>query len=155
MVRSPSTTLVFPLGKWLNALRHVIRGVGRPLALHCKIAFCPSSTMIEKGLWVITAPTTKECNRYGQFIIPNIRVSNWSQALQFIFYTDKMPLTFVVENTVRKRGGNDNDVEEEIGNNCNSTSTAVTGTFIRGTQREYGWKPLKHSIVKRILVFKR
>ena len=25
----------------------------------------------------------------------------------------------------------------------------------RGTQREYGSKPLKHSIVKRILVFKR
>ena len=26
---------------------------------------------------------------------------------------------------------------------------------IRGTQREYSSKPLKHSIVKRILVFKR
>ena len=41
-----------------------------------------------------------------------------------------MPLTFVIENAVRKRGGNDNDVEEEIVNNCNSTSTAVTGAFI-------------------------
>ena len=30
------------------------------------------------------------------------------------------------------------------------------GDFIvRGTQREYSSKPLKHSIVKRILVFKR
>ena len=66
-----------------------------------------------------------------------------------------MPLTFVIENAVRKRGGNDNDVEEEIANNCNSTTTAVTGTFIRGIQREYGSKPLKHSIVKRILLFKR
>ena len=28
-------------------------------------------------------------------------------------------------------------------------------TIIRGTQREYSLKPLKHSIVKRILVFKR
>ena len=27
--------------------------------------------------------------------------------------------------------------------------------FARGTQREYSSKPLKHSIVKRILVFKR
>ena len=27
--------------------------------------------------------------------------------------------------------------------------------FFRGTQREYSLKPLKHSIVKRILVFKR
>ena len=27
--------------------------------------------------------------------------------------------------------------------------------LIRGTQREYSLKPLKHSIVKRILVFKR
>ena len=41
-----------------------------------------------------------------------------------------MRLTFVIENAVRKCGGNDNDVEEEIVNNCNSTSTAVTGTFI-------------------------
>jgi len=42
-----------------------------------------------------------------------------------------MPLTFVIENAVRKRGGNDNDVEEEERvNNWNSTSTAVTGTFI-------------------------
>ena len=44
-----------------------------------------------------------------------------------------MPLTFVIENAVRKRGCNDNDVEEEIVNNhdnCNSTSTAVAGTFI-------------------------
>ena len=33
---------------------------------------------------------------------------------------------------------------------------AVTEEFklFRGTQREYGSKPLKHSIVKRILVFK-
>ena len=29
------------------------------------------------------------------------------------------------------------------------------GNGIRGTQREYSSKPLKHSIVKRILVFKR
>ena len=28
-------------------------------------------------------------------------------------------------------------------------------TIIRGTQREYSLKPLKHSIVQRILVFKR
>ena len=28
-------------------------------------------------------------------------------------------------------------------------------SFIRGTQREYRSKPLKHSIVERILVFKR
>ena len=28
-------------------------------------------------------------------------------------------------------------------------------TTIRGTQREYSLKPLKHSIVQRILVFKR
>ena len=28
-------------------------------------------------------------------------------------------------------------------------------TYNRGTQREYSSKPLKHSIVKRILVFKR
>jgi len=28
-------------------------------------------------------------------------------------------------------------------------------TFVRGTQREYSSKPLEHSIVKRILVFKR
>ena len=28
-------------------------------------------------------------------------------------------------------------------------------TIIRGTQREYSLKPLKHSIVNRILVFKR
>ena len=28
-------------------------------------------------------------------------------------------------------------------------------SLIRGTQREYGSKPVKHSIVKRILVFKR
>ena len=28
-------------------------------------------------------------------------------------------------------------------------------TKLRGTQREYSSKPLKHSIVKRILVFKR
>ena len=28
-------------------------------------------------------------------------------------------------------------------------------TVIRGTQREYSLKPLKHSIVQRILVFKR
>ena len=27
--------------------------------------------------------------------------------------------------------------------------------LVRGTQREYSSKPLKHSIVKRILVFKR
>ena len=27
--------------------------------------------------------------------------------------------------------------------------------FFRGTQREYSSKPLKHSIIKRILVFKR
>ena len=26
---------------------------------------------------------------------------------------------------------------------------------IRGTQREYSWKPLKHSIVERIVVLKR
>ena len=31
----------------------------------------------------------------------------------------------------------------------------VTDVWIRGTQREYSSKPLKHSIVKRILVFKR
>ena len=149
MFRFPSTTLVFPLGKWFNALRHVILGVGRPLALHCKISFCLSSTMIEAGLWVITAPTTKEWNRYGQFIITNIRVSNWSQALQFIFYTDKMPLTFVIENAVRKRGGNDNDVEEEIVNNCNSTSTAVTGTFI------YLWRNSRNVALDRPLLIYR
>ena len=28
-------------------------------------------------------------------------------------------------------------------------------TAVRGTQREYSWKPLEHSIVERILVFKR
>ena len=28
-------------------------------------------------------------------------------------------------------------------------------TIIRGTQREYSLKPLKHSIVQRIIVFKR
>ena len=27
--------------------------------------------------------------------------------------------------------------------------------FVRGTQREYSSKPLKHSIVKRVLVFQR
>ena len=31
----------------------------------------------------------------------------------------------------------------------------VLETKLRGTQREYSSKPLKHSIVKRILVFKR
>ena len=31
----------------------------------------------------------------------------------------------------------------------------IAQTTLRGTQREYGSKPLKHSIVKRILVFKR
>ena len=30
-----------------------------------------------------------------------------------------------------------------------------SNTYGRGTQREYSSKPLKHSIVKRILVFKR
>ena len=35
------------------------------------------------------------------------------------------------------------------------TWSALWERFERGTQREYSWKPLKHSIVKRILVFKR
>ena len=33
--------------------------------------------------------------------------------------------------------------------------TTESSSLIRGTQREYSSKPLKHSIVKRILVFKR
>ena len=33
--------------------------------------------------------------------------------------------------------------------------TLRQNTQVRGTQREYSSKPLKHSIVKRILVFKR
>ena len=37
----------------------------------------------------------------------------------------------------------------------NSTeSPSQIGRHFRGTQREYSSKPLKHSIVKRILVFK-
>ena len=36
-----------------------------------------------------------------------------------------------------------------------SLTPLVTCNMIRGTQREYSSKPLKHNIVKRILVFKR
>ena len=36
----------------------------------------------------------------------------------------------------------------------NSGAAVNVGSFLRGTQREYSSKPLKHSIVKRILVFK-
>ena len=37
----------------------------------------------------------------------------------------------------------------------NTQIVILQSTFIRGTQREYSSKPLKHSIVERILVFKR
>ena len=39
---------------------------------------------------------------------------------------------------------------EDIASSC-----AAGEAFTRGTQRDYSPKPLKHSIVKRILVFKR
>ena len=37
---------------------------------------------------------------------------------------------------------------------CNTNMATVT-RHVRGTQQEYSSKPLKHSIVERILVFKR
>ena len=42
---------------------------------------------------------------------------------------------------------------QDVNNFCNRDF--VCETIVRGTQREDSSKPLKHSIVKRILVFKR
>ena len=49
IVKFLSVAEVFPLGKEPNALRHVIVGFGRPVALHCNLTFSPTSATIEEG----------------------------------------------------------------------------------------------------------
>ena len=57
MLTFPSITVVFPLGKWPNAFRHVTVGIGWPEALHTRVTFSPSSTITEEGFCVINAAT--------------------------------------------------------------------------------------------------
>ena len=57
IVKFPSTTEAFPFGKEPKALRHVIDGIGRPVALHCSLTFSPTSATMDEGFWVVKAAT--------------------------------------------------------------------------------------------------
>ena len=58
-------------------------------------------------------------------------------------------MCFSLRGTLSKRDGKAKE------NRQAQEKEEIKRTQIRGTQREYGSKPLKHSIVERILVFKR
>ena len=57
IVKFPSATAAFPFGREPNALRHVIVGIGRPVALQCNVTFPPTSATIDEGVSVIEAAT--------------------------------------------------------------------------------------------------
>ena len=65
--------------------------------------------------------------------------------------------------TCEKLNIGERDRKDSFVNTCRGQGSAESGDgnrhdaliSTRGTQREYSSKPLKHSIVKRILVFKR
>ena len=61
---------------------------------------------------------------------------------------------FTYEKSSTPSGCSCNSNQAAISLFCNTNMATVT-RHVRGTQREYSSKPLKHSIVERILVFKR
>ena len=50
ILRFPLTIELLFTGNLLNAFRHVTFGAGKPVALHCRLTFCPSSTVIDDDL---------------------------------------------------------------------------------------------------------
>ena len=50
ILRFPLSIELLFTGNLLNAFRQVTFGAGKPVALHGRLTFCPSSTVIDDGL---------------------------------------------------------------------------------------------------------